>query len=142
MPKTTAKTSYKKYQRKIKRVTEDIKKSGNALYQVYLNEPWFSLIKNGKKKIEGRLNRGMFYKIKKGDIITFKHKASNASVDVKVTDKKLYKSFEEMINMSGIENVLPNQGFNSTTECVNVYRQWYSIIDESNGVVGIHVELV
>ena len=34
-----------------------------------LSEPWFSLIKIGKKKVEGRLNKGDFSLMKIGDII-------------------------------------------------------------------------
>jgi ASC-1-like (ASCH) protein len=40
-------------------------------YTKHLSEPWFSLIKIGSKKCEGRLNKGDFSKMKKGDYILF-----------------------------------------------------------------------
>ena len=33
-------------------------------YRKHLSEPWFSLIKLGIKTVEGRLNKGVFSKIK------------------------------------------------------------------------------
>ena len=39
-------------------------------YTKHLSEPWFSLIKLRKKRVEGRLNKGDFSLMKKGDLIT------------------------------------------------------------------------
>jgi ASC-1-like (ASCH) protein len=32
----------------------------------YVQDPWFSLIQNGNKIVEGRLNKGNFKELKKG----------------------------------------------------------------------------
>ena len=40
-------------------------------YTKKVSEPWFSLMKLGLKKCEGRLNKGDFSRMKKGDTITF-----------------------------------------------------------------------
>jgi ASC-1-like (ASCH) protein len=40
-------------------------------YTKHLSEPWFSLIKIGAKTCEGRLNKGEFSIMKKGDKIIF-----------------------------------------------------------------------
>jgi ASC-1-like (ASCH) protein len=40
-------------------------------YTKHLSEPWFSLIKLGIKKCEGRLKDGDFAKFKKDDCIKF-----------------------------------------------------------------------
>ena len=42
-----------------------------TLYTKNVSEPWFSLIKIGAKKCEGRLNKGDFQKMEKGDMIKF-----------------------------------------------------------------------
>ena len=42
-------------------------------YKKHLSEPWFSLIKVGQKKCEGRLNKGDFSKMKKDDILQFEN---------------------------------------------------------------------
>ena len=36
-----------------------------------ISEPWFSLIKIGLKTVEGRLNKGDFASLTKGDCIKF-----------------------------------------------------------------------
>ena len=40
-------------------------------YTKYISEPWFTLIKLGIKKCEGRLNKGDFSIMDRGDIIIF-----------------------------------------------------------------------
>jgi ASC-1-like (ASCH) protein len=42
-------------------------------YTKNLSEPWFSLIKIGLKTCEGRLNKGDFSLMKKGDYIIFEN---------------------------------------------------------------------
>ena len=42
-------------------------------YNKNLSEPWFSLIKLGIKTCEGRLNKGDFSKMNKGDYIVFEN---------------------------------------------------------------------
>ena len=42
-----------------------------AKYVKNLSEPWFSLIHEGEKTIEGRLNKGDFANMVVGDIIVF-----------------------------------------------------------------------
>lgn len=39
----------------------------------WASEPWFSLIKISKKKVEGRLNKGEFSQMKIGDIIQWEN---------------------------------------------------------------------
>jgi ASC-1-like (ASCH) protein len=85
-------------------------------YNIFVREPWFSLIKSGIKKVEGRPNRGLFAKIKIGDIINFQNKDRNGivkNVKTTVSDKIIYCSFQELIENPGIENILPGQGFDN-----------------------------
>ena len=42
-----------------------------SIYEKNLSEPWFSLIKLRIKKVEGRLNKGTFAELQKGEIIKF-----------------------------------------------------------------------
>ena len=101
---------------------------------VTLKEPWFTYIKEGKKTVEGRLNKGLFKHLKKGDIILFKN--GYDKVKVKMTGKEVYPSFEAMLNKEKLEKVLPN--VNSVTEGINVYRQYYTEdMEKQNGVVAI-----
>lgn len=116
--------------------------AGSDKYTIFVREPWFSLIKTGIKKVEGRPNKGLFEKFKIGDTVIFSNKDKFGhikTVRTKIFDKKIYKTFEQLIENEGIDNILPNQGFTSVSQAVNVYRQWYSESDEQNGVVGIHL---
>lgn len=46
-------------------------------YNKNVSEPWFSLIYCKKKKVEGRLNKGDFALMKKGDKIIFENSDFN-----------------------------------------------------------------
>lgn len=118
------------------------KQQGGESFTLTVQEPWFTLIQKGIKTVEGRLNRGIFSKLKKGDIVTWLNKKSNKTVKVRIMEIKKYTSFETMIEKEGIEKILPNQGFKTVDEAVKVYRQWYSVKDERVGVLGIHMQVV
>ena len=109
---------------------------------IHVNEPWFSLIRDGVKKVEGRPKKGFFENIKEGDIILFfnidKKTKRRQEVKVKVTKIAKYETFEEMLRTEGLGNVLP--GERDIMRGVAVYRQWYDEqVEQQYGVVGIHV---
>ena len=95
-----------------------------------LSEPWFSLVQLGIKKSEGRLNKGSFNKMKKGDIIVFENSelGFNRSYRVKITSIIKYETFNEFIKKEKIENCLP--GIESIENGVKVYRKYYSEEEE------------
>ena len=77
-------------------------------YTKHLSEPWFSLIKLGLKKAEGRLNKGDFQNMKKNDIIVFQNNdfGSLRSFQVKITSTKKYISFKEYLKKETLEKCL------------------------------------
>jgi len=94
--------------------------------EITVKEPHFTNIKNGKKKIEGRLNKNKFATLKKGDIVIWTN--NNNSVKTKITKIKKYDSFYELLIFEGIKNVLPN--VKSLKEAVDTYRVFYTKKDE------------
>lgn len=99
-----------------------------------LQEKYLRLIKEGKKKIEGRLYDEKRKRIKPGDIIIFEGR-----LKVKVKGLRVYHSFKEMLEKEGLERVLPN--VKSIDEGVKIYRKFYSEEEEKKyGVVAIEVE--
>src|SRR3972149_7038982 len=98
---------YKKYL-KYKQKYLNMIKGGNEEVRLHISDPWFTLIKIGKKIAEGRPNKGLFQSFKKGQIITVFNKQRNEEYKVKITDKKHYKTFAEMLEKEGLGNVLPN----------------------------------
>ena len=69
-------------------------------WQVNISEPWFTFINNDKKTVEGRLNKGKFSKIKKGDIVFFRNKLG--VIMTIVLDVKKYKTFQEYLKNEGL----------------------------------------
>jgi len=101
-----------------------------------IQEPWFSFIKHGKKKVEGRLNKSWVENLQQLDRIIWTDKDSHVSTIVR--DLKHYNSFVEMLEKEGIENVLP--GVRTIDDGMKIYRKLYSEEDENKfGVVGIHL---
>ena len=100
------------------------------LYTKDLNEPWFSLTKIKKKKVEGRLNKGSFAEMNKGDIIEFTNNQLGYQRKFRVKIKKItkYNSFEEYLDQEKLKYCLP--GIDTIKEGVDIYHNIYSPEDE------------
>ncbi len=115
--------------------------AGPIIWKVHVSLPWYELIKQGKKTIEGRPNRNTFAQMKIGDQIEFSNKELNGNFMAEITNVTHHKTFEEMIRTNGIDNVLP--GIRNIDEGVQVYMQYYTKeIEQEFGVVGIHIKLL
>ena len=100
-------------------------------YTKNLSEPWFSLIKLKKKKVEGRLNKGDFNKIKIGDIIKFTNNefGFNREFNVKIIKISDYDTFRDYLENEKLEKCLP--GIESIEEGIKIYHNFYSFNDEN-----------
>ncbi|EAY14327.1 Archaea-specific enzyme related to ProFAR isomerase, putative [Trichomonas vaginalis G3] len=105
----------------------------------HLSEPWFSYVEQGKKTIEGRLEREEWSKIKPGDIIEFYNSdtGSKRAFQVKVVDIKKYSSFKSLINTEGLNNILP--GVTSLEEGIKIYEKIYGSTPNHN-ILGIKLQ--
>lgn len=64
---------------------------------------YFDLIREGKKNVEGRVNQRKYEKIKIGDLVSFKNpEMSEPSVLCIVKEKKVYLTFQEMLQAEGV----------------------------------------
>lgn len=118
----------------------------------FLNEPWFSEIKCGRKTVEGRLKKSWIKTLNPYDMITFERavpvnqldeskKSQKNIIQVLVTSITLHPSFIDLFDTYDIKNILP--GKSNYDQGVGVYRQWYSEDAEKNlGVVGICVKII
>ncbi|MFA6353317.1 MAG: ASCH domain-containing protein [Candidatus Paceibacterota bacterium] len=102
---------------------------------INVQEPYYSFILQGKKTIEGRLNKGKFATIQVGDILELELE----KIKFIVVGKNIYKNFREMIEKEGIVNVIPEK--NSIDEAVDVYYIFYTKEQENEfGVVAIKIK--
>lgn len=104
------------------------------IIEINIQEPYYSSVLNGKKKIEGRLNKGKFLEAEIGDTLKI-----NNQVNFKLINKREYSSFKDMISMEGVENVIPDK--KTIEEAVNVYYKFYSKADERKyGVIALEIK--
>ena len=100
-------------------------------YIMKVREPWFSLIKVGKKKVEGRLNKGLFSKLNIGDTLVFtNNEIENLSRECKVKVKNIinYQTFYNYLKTEKLKNCLP--GIDNLDDGVSIYYGFYSKADE------------
>lgn len=107
-----------------------------------LAEPWFSLIKLGIKKVEGRLCKNRFRELKVGDLIIWENNDFvERVVKTKVSALRTYKTFLEYLEKEKHNSPLP--GMESIEEQCAVYYKYYTLADEEKyGVVAIELEIL
>ncbi len=111
--------------------------------QDYLPMPlkieYLNLIKQGKKTVEGRLNKGVFGKARMGNRFCFY--SGDQKVYCKVKDVQTFRSFRDMLQTVGIEKCLP--GVNNLDVGVSMYDRipGYAAGAAQFGVVALHLEV-
>lgn len=105
--------------------------------RISVSSQWFRFIKDGRKTVEGRLNRGKFANMKKGDTLIISNDKQSIVVAV-ITDIRKYHTFEEYLEQEGLSRTLP--GTRNIRDGVAVYRKFYDEKMENEfGVLGIHL---
>jgi len=108
-------------------------------HELHCQDPWFTLIRNGKKIVEGRKNLAKFKSWAPGDIIIFKFKHN--FFKAQITAMRRYKSLEEYLDCEGISKVLP--GINTKEEAIKIYLQWSSLEEiKKYGFLAIEIRLI
>jgi ASC-1-like (ASCH) protein len=108
------------------------------MYRKHLSQPWFDLIRDGRKTVEGRLDRDDYAVMMENDVIQFHN--GDDSYSMKVIHTARYSTFHEMVTGEGLDHVLP--GIGSIEEGVSIYRLFYSEEDETKyGIVAIHISV-
>ncbi|XP_039010033.1 uncharacterized protein LOC120138685 isoform X2 [Hibiscus syriacus] len=108
----------------------------NINFELHVQEPFFTQLKDGIKTIEGRCAVGDYNRIASGAFILF-----NKCLVLEVQAVHHYASFFEMLEAETLAKVLP--GVKTIHEGVQVYRKFYTEEKEmANGVVAIGVTKV
>lgn len=84
-------------------------------YELDLNPRPFLAIKEGRKKIEGRVptphnSKVPFNKLKKGDTILFTNNETNEKMEVLILGVRHYPNVREMLEKEGTDRVLSGGG--------------------------------
>ncbi|XP_074320064.1 uncharacterized protein LOC141656870 isoform X2 [Silene latifolia] len=102
-------------------------------FELHVQEPYFTQLKDGLKTVEGRCAVGNYNRIGWGDLIFF-----NKCLMLEVQDVRRHASFYKMLEAESLEKVLP--GVLTIEEGEQIYRNFYSKEKEqSNGVLAICV---
>jgi len=118
--------------------TESITKK----YIENLSEPWFSFVSMGLKTVEGRKNKGRFAEMNVGDLIEWTNSDfMPRNVLTKIVGKATYPTFEEYLQMEGLNRCLP--GIPSMEHGLSVYYKYFTKEDEAEyGVIALRLELI
>ena len=115
-------------------------------YKKNLSEPWFSLILDGLKTIEGRLNKGAFSYMNIGDIITWYNMENWEYREFKtvIMNIKNYNNFYDLIKSEKLINTLPYVSIKTIDQGVNdVYYNYYKKEDEKKyGVISFKLRVI
>jgi len=127
--------------------SEDTEVTGGADgARLGIREPWFKMMLEGKKKVEGRLRRGAAATLEKGDLITVARSRAQGDTTeygkpyryvTKVTRVTKYKTFADLVKAEGAEKLFP--GKKKDSEALEIYRQHSSEADEAE-VVKMHAD--
>eukprot|EP00729_Bicosta_minor_P009338 gene9338-29256_t len=111
---------------------------GRALNHCRIDEPWLSQIVSGAKTFEGRVNRGMWATLARGDILLASSERYK-EVELEVTVLHTFADFDGAFEALGTA-LLPNGAANAV-EALALYRQWYSAetVEKAGGVVAVGV---
>jgi ASC-1-like (ASCH) protein len=101
-----------------------------SFYEKNLSEPWFSLIKLGIKKVEGRLNKGEFASMNKGDFILFTNNelGFERSITISIKHITYYDNFKSYLETETLAKCLP--GITNIEDGLKVYYNYYTKEDE------------
>lgn len=108
--------------------------------QLTLNSPWYELVRDGKKRYEGRRALPSILSLTVGERICVKHHTDAAlpAYVVTVTSIARYKTFEDALESVPVDAVLPGM---TVAEGVRVYQRYVSLATQvRDGVVLIGVE--
>ncbi|CAH6418588.1 Hypothetical protein POVN_LOCUS306 [uncultured virus] len=111
-------------------------------FVIEVSEPWFSLIAEGKKTVEGRKGTVIWSRIKAGSKLLFMEaKEKKRIVGAKATGVTKYPSIEAYLKEEGVNACLP--GVQTQEEGVAVYRSFWTNKEDivTYGVLGIRFEL-
>lgn len=110
-------------------------------YKNHRDEPYFTLVKCGKKTVEARIKKGKYGKIKPGDFIVVLKRDSEESIKVRVLGVRNYNNFKEMFEKEDYKKIIPDAK-NIEEALKEPFRFYTKEMEKKYGVVAIEVKLL
>jgi len=113
-------------------------------FELTIREPWFALIENGQKEVEGRLFKGIFQEFRVNDTIRFINtwNGKEKSVTVKITKLTKYPNFGDLLFNEKLHRVLP--GLPNIKCGILVFNKVYNNFNEIKefGTLAIEMKVI
>lgn len=111
------------------------------LFTIEVSSPWFELIRDGQKMVEGRKATPRWTHICPGMLGTISHPVKNESFSVQCTGVNRYSSLKDYLETETLECTLP--GVKSIEEGMAIYYQWSTPAEIAQfGFLGIHLRVI
>ncbi len=120
--------------------TESRDRPAPRQHQCTLRDQYIQSIARGQKTYEGRVNTQMFRDYKTGDTATWSS-GRGQQVITNITDRREYRTFEEMLRDVGYKNMVPDA--TSFEHAVSIYKNIPGYQDRATrfGVVALGLEV-
>lgn len=93
----------------------------SARYKISVQNPYFLLIKEGKKTVEGRVHKNKYREMQVGDLIEFQNENDpQQTLLCRIEHKRVYPSFKQMLDQEGVDLCLP--GVQSVDKGESIYH--------------------
>ena len=103
-------------------------------------EPWFTLLRSGAKRVEGRKGTAKWSGIQPGDVVVFGSSSDDAEPPFKASVVAVRRYLDPTAFLAA-ELALALPGVRTVEEGREVYLQWWSEEDvAAHGVLAIEVE--
>jgi len=111
--------------------------------QLFIREPWFSLIKDGRKKVEGR--KGSFHRYNSwiGNKCLFINPKTEEKIEVIVTKVKHYNNLRDYFNDVGVAITAPH--LNTVEEAIESHKLFgytEEAVESSGGMNALYFDIV
>lgn len=105
----------------------------------YLSEPWFSLTRQGRKKIDGRPGAKSNFNKLIGSTVTFYN--NNNEIKIRIGGVRWYSDIYDYLEREGHDNIFPDT--NSLNMAVSIIHREYSDNDitKLGGICALLLEL-
>ena len=114
---------------------------------IHVQDPFYDQLLLGDKLVEARPYYPCFRDLSPGQLVEFSHRSSGSSFVVRITRKRIFRSFAAMLRKESIRSCLPHHDRDDLQRAVNTYRSFrngaYKLFERKYGVMALrftHVE--